>query len=151
MTDPTPVKPDVYIDATTGVVLGGYAAAAASRPARTEAEWRHYEQREAEVTTPDPAPMHCTEYVSGDPSGCARCGEAEDLHSHGPRVESGLKPGDRVRHRRHGDGEVVETDGPNVHVHFDSEVVDRPGRERWVHTGNVTLVPFGANLGPVAS
>lgn len=28
----------------------------------------------------DSAPMHCTEFVEGDPNGCARCGERRDLH-----------------------------------------------------------------------
>lgn len=26
------------------------------------------------------APMHCTEFVPGDPSGCARCGESAETH-----------------------------------------------------------------------
>lgn len=34
----------------------------------------------AEADHSDQPPMHCTEYIPGDPAGCARCSEAQDLH-----------------------------------------------------------------------
>jgi hypothetical protein len=29
----------------------------------------------------EPVPMTCSEYVPGDPAGCARCGERADHHA----------------------------------------------------------------------
>ncbi|MGH2684164.1 MAG: hypothetical protein ACRDJP_01690 [Actinomycetota bacterium] len=40
------------------------------------------------MTPTSAPPMHCTSYVDGDPDGCARCGEAQDLHPVRPPVDT---------------------------------------------------------------
>jgi hypothetical protein len=64
-----------------GGPTAGFELAAALRDLADKAEAAHRAWRDACNGESDDPPMHCTEFVDGDPDGCARCGEVADLGS----------------------------------------------------------------------